>query len=84
MTIYCQRCDRTHRFTAGDVERMLYTLQGALHDAKQEPDALKYLDERGDCLKDVLRSSHHIEEYLEHTTACVDARRQMSAQHATA
>lgn len=83
MNLYCTSCHALHKFTATDVERIVYTLQGQLLtaaiDLEQHNTNVYMPTDEPDCLKAVLQSSTSIEEYGEHVDATVDVRRAMQA-----
>jgi hypothetical protein len=73
MLLYCLSCKHNHRFTNGEAERIIYTLQGMEWDA-----VVSVKDEREygdyDCLRAILGLSHDSECYAEHTTNLVENR----------
>lgn len=75
MRLYCHSCNETHRFTAGEVERIVYTLQGELGDwALGGLQKVEHHEDATRCLKGLLSASHDIEEYGEYTEAGVACR----------
>lgn len=55
MRLFCARCETTHKFTTGQIERIIYVLQGEMVNCRVEgrsgpPDPFA----KEDCLHDVL------------------------------
>lgn len=75
MILYCHACNEAHQLTNGEVERIVYTLQGELGD--YAIGGLPQLEDHEDaqrCLRSWLAASHDIEEYGEFTEAGVACR----------
>jgi hypothetical protein len=76
MNLYCHACHVNHRFTAGEVERIVYALDATQADKGAEPadpNASGWHDL--ECFEVVLRGSHDTEVYYEHVENCVENRR---------
>lgn len=80
--LFCLHDGQVHHFTPGEVERLVYCLQGVEYDAVMDrqravgdatPPA-RQLDEF-DCLQNVLAWSHELEMYAEHVEHQVLRRR---------
>lgn len=55
MTLYCEKCGLCHQFTGGEVERMVYALQGMECHAGQQPEEqIQDPDDDFRCLEEVL------------------------------
>ena len=76
MTLFCTCCGELHRYSPGDVERILYALQGAQADAYCEEAQGTEPFEEVACLTAWLDSSHDPEAYLEWTDGWVQRRRE--------
>lgn len=83
MNLFCAACNANHRFTPGDVERIVYVLQAERHtaflDGRDDSDGTFYeeADYQTDarCLRTWdLHSSWDIEGYQEHVNAGVESR----------
>lgn len=78
MKLYCTDCNATHDFSAGEIERIVYALQGDLADALMKADGLPWEglpEESLECLESVLGGSYDSEVYQEWTQAHVERRR---------
>jgi hypothetical protein len=75
MILYCHFCNETHQFSNGEVERIVYTLQGELGDyAIGGMPLVEQHEEAQRCLRSWLSASHDIEEYGEFAEAGVACR----------
>lgn len=76
MRLYCHECNELHRFTEGEVELIVYTLQAEAADAEMSADDPYDLS----CLRSSLEAATHAEMYREHTEALVARRRELANQ----
>lgn len=81
MKLYCWKCKKVHQLTEGQVERILYAMQGELSDkATVTPyDTLKEIGRAYPqgyffCLETHLGDSYDNESYGEHTNSLVELR----------
>lgn len=85
MNLYCTACNRTHRYTAGEVERIVYALQAAEADERTAD-----VQDRHDAGKDPMVEAHCFnyvlalagpgsEMYWEHVENMVENRRLSAA-----
>lgn len=76
MKLFCNVCQELHQFTPGEVERIVYTLQGSRHDAVMTPLDSKIREYHKEyCLKSDLSMSYDGEGYSEHVYSLVESRR---------
>ena len=84
VALYCNACNELHRYTPGEVERIVYTLDARQADAvtdnelRVDGDAYEALA----CLDVELGASGDCEVYLEHVDACVERRRALTREEA--
>jgi hypothetical protein len=79
--LYCHNCNTTHEFTAGQIERLAYTLQGQYADALCSDKIAGESYQMIPCLKDTLGESWDSECYLEFTSGQVECRQRLGREH---
>lgn len=73
MRLFCTSCNENHSFTAREVERIVYALQGAVLVAADRE--VGWAEETPDCVKITLANSWDVEAFEEWTQANVNYRR---------
>lgn len=80
MNLYCHGCNKTHEFTAGQAERLVYTLQGQFADALCSDKVAGEPYEMIPCLEETLRNSWDSECYYEFAAEMVECRQGLARE----
>ena len=74
MILFCMRCVENHTFSPGEVEKIVYALQGLEADSNIEHHVVDAQNPLV-CLTSALGMAEDLECYAEHVEACIKGRK---------